>query len=125
MKKMLPCGLLALALFLPALALAPAAGTGQTRPAHLITQPLLPPDIVWSGQSPLGPVQEREDRCPPYQHRDDNGHCVDDPGVQHHHGHYDPEPGEQCWVECLCHEGEYPSGNSCSPCSYVGMVCKR
>jgi hypothetical protein len=124
MRKILPCGLLALALFLPAVALAPAEAR-QTRPAQLISEPLLSPDIAWHGQRPLTPVQQKEDECHPWQHKNQNGECVDDPGVEHHHGHYDQGPGEQCWVECLCEDGQYPSGNSCSPCSYVGMVCKK
>ena len=68
-----------------------------------------------------------KDGCRCYQHKDDDGNCKDDPGTSHHHGHYEPEPGEQCWVivECLCREGQSPSGNSCTPCSYSGedTVC--
>ena len=64
-----------------------------------------------------------KDRCPPYQYKDDNGNCVDKPGTEHHHGHHEPESGEECWDECLCREGQYPSGGSCSPCSYEGTVC--
>jgi hypothetical protein len=73
-------------------------------------------------------AQEKKDGCRPYQHRDENGRCVDDPGVTHHGEGYEPRPGEQCWVVmlCLCREGQYPSGESCSPCSTNGkeVVCK-
>jgi hypothetical protein len=48
---------------------------------------------------------------------------VDNPGTTRHHDHYDPQPGEECWLECLCEDGQYPSGNSCSPCEYVDTVC--
>lgn len=64
-----------------------------------------------------------EIKCDPWQH-EENGQCVDNPGVHHHHGHYDPAAGEQCWVECMCYEGQYPANQSCAPCSYVGMVCQ-
>ncbi|HEV2960985.1 MAG TPA: hypothetical protein VG649_04105 [Candidatus Angelobacter sp.] len=72
------------------------------------------------------PVDRNGCRC--YQHKGDNGKCQDDPGVTHHGAQYDPQPGEECWVItlCLCREGQYPSGNSCAPCSYSGeeTVCR-
>ena len=70
-------------------------------------------------------AQRDEDTCRPWQYKDRDGNCVDRPGTVHHPGNYAPRPGEQCWIECLCYEGEYPTGNSCSPCSFVGMVCTR
>src|SRR6266478_4374334 len=44
-----------------------------------------------------------EDRCRPWQHKEDD-RCVDDRDVEIHHGPHQPEPTEQCWVvtECLC-----------------------
>jgi hypothetical protein len=68
---------------------------------------------------------EQQDSCEqehPWQHTV-NGKCVDKPGTIHHSGDYEPVAGEECWVECLCYEGQYPTGESCSPCSFVGMVC--
>src|SRR5947207_2141087 len=67
-------------------------------------------------------AQRDQDKCQPWQRRDKDGDCVDNPGTVHHGGNYVPGPGQQCWVECLCREGQYPSGSSCSPCSFVGMV---
>jgi hypothetical protein len=64
-----------------------------------------------------------ENDCRPWQVKDQNGNCVDKPGTTHHPGHYDPKPGEQCWVECLCEDGQRPAADNCSPCSYQGMVC--
>jgi hypothetical protein len=70
--------------------------------------------------------QSEEDRCYPWQYRDDHGDCVDRPHVIHFHGEHHPsEAGEQCWIECLCEEGTYPSGNDCGACSFVGTVCIR
>jgi len=67
---------------------------------------------------------DEKEKCKPWQVKDkDTDKCVDKPGATHHHGHYDPGPHEQCWVECLCEEGEYPGDDSCAPCSYQGMVC--
>ena len=68
-------------------------------------------------------AQNDQEKCKPWQYRDDDGDCVDKPDVIHHHGHYEPHSGEQCWVECLCRDGQYPGGDSCSPCSYEGIVC--
>jgi len=69
-------------------------------------------------------AQSDRDRCDPWQYRDDNGDCVDRPHVHHHlHVHYEPDAGEQCWIECMCEEGTYPSGNDCGGCSFVGTVC--
>jgi len=73
--------------------------------------------------SPRVMAQNDQDECHPWQYRDHNGNCVDRPHVIHHHPGYEPTGGEQCWMECLCQEGTYPSGNSCSQCSYVGTVC--
>jgi hypothetical protein len=70
-------------------------------------------------------AQKDQDECRPWQHKGKDDKCVDNPGTVHHHGRYEPEPGETCWVECLCGEGQYPGGDDCSPCSYVGMVCSR
>jgi hypothetical protein len=67
-------------------------------------------------------AQNDQNKCKPWQHKEDD-RCVDNPGTVHHHGHYEPAHGEKCWVECLCYERQYPSGDSCAPCSYVGMVC--
>jgi hypothetical protein len=68
--------------------------------------------------------QSDQDKCDPWQYRDENGDCVDKPHVHHHyHAHYEPEAGEQCWVECMCEEGTYPGGDNCAPCSFVGTVC--
>jgi hypothetical protein len=72
-------------------------------------------------------VAQQQDDCEkahPWQHKVD-GECVDKPGVTHYHGNHSPEPQEECWIECLCRQGELPSGNSCAPCSYVGTVCIR
>jgi|ERR1700682_5974377 len=72
-------------------------------------------------------VTQEQDECErqhPWQHKV-NGACVDKPGVVHYHGNHSPEAGERCWIECLCRRGEYPSGNTCGPCSYVGTVCLR
>ena len=76
--------------------------------------------------SSLVVVQEKDEceKAHPWQHKV-NGECVDKPDVHHYHGDHSPESGEECWIECLCHKGQYPSGNSCSPCSYVGTVCIR
>jgi hypothetical protein len=71
----------------------------------------------------VGGATASQDDCKPWQHKNADGDCVDNPGVTRHHGHYEPSPAEQCWDECLCYEGEYPRGNSCSPCSFVGTVC--
>ena len=68
-------------------------------------------------------AQDDQEECHPWQYRDRNGICQDKPHVIHHHGDYDPQLGEECWVECLCQEGLAPGGNGCSPCSYVGTVC--
>jgi len=79
---------------------------------------------IRASNAPINKIQPDEERCQPWQYRDEDGHCKDRPGVHHHHGHYDPQPGETCWIECLCREGQAPSGNSCGSCSFVGMVCK-
>lgn len=66
--------------------------------------------------------QEQKDECEkahPWQHKV-NGECVDKPGVCHNCGQ---PSGYNCWVECLCREGQYPANDSCSPCSRVGTVC--
>ena|SRR2546423_574877 len=65
----------------------------------------------------------QDKQCQEWQHKEGDK-CVDDPGVTHHPPGYTPGREEQCWVECLCREGEYPSNESCAPCSKVGMVCK-
>ena len=69
-------------------------------------------------------VAQRDEceKAHPWQHTV-NGECVDKPHVTHYHGDHSPGPGEACWIECLCDEGESPSGNSCGPCSYMGTVC--
>ena len=68
--------------------------------------------------------QKDQDKCDPWQYRDENGDCVDKPHVHHFHGeHHDAEGGEECWVECLCEEAQSPAGDSCAPCSFVGTVC--
>jgi len=65
-----------------------------------------------------------QDKCDPWQYRDQNGDCVDKPHTHHIHGeHHAPEAGEECWVECLCEQGQYPANDSCAPCSFVGTVC--
>jgi hypothetical protein len=65
-----------------------------------------------------------QDRCYEWQYRDENGNCVDKQHVHHHyHTHYEPEGGEQCWIECMCEEGTSPSGDDCGACSFVGTVC--
>lgn len=69
--------------------------------------------------------QDDKNQCHPWQEKDKNDNCVDKPGVEHHHGHYEPQKGEKCWVECLCKEGESPADSSCAPCSYVGVVCMK
>ena len=77
-----------------------------------------------SAQSPQRLMaQNDQEECKPWQYRDDDGDCVDKPNVIHHQGDYEPHSGQQCWVECLCRDGQYPSGDNCSPCSYVGIVC--
>jgi hypothetical protein len=69
-------------------------------------------------------LQQDQDTCKPWQYRDENGDCVDKPHAHHFHGeHHEAEAGEECWVECLCEEGQYPGGDSCAPCSFVGTVC--
>jgi len=79
-----------------------------------------------ASSSLMAQQQEKKDECKPWQMKDENGNCVDRPNTHHYHGHsHQPEPGETCWVECLCHDGERPSGNDCSPCSFVGTVCTR
>lgn len=128
MMRMLACGVLTLGLFLPGTVWAPTVHAGQT-PSVLPRLPLhLWPADLRGWQAPVqdqSQPQQGNDQCQPWQHKDENGNCVDNPNVVHHHGDYTPEPGETCWVECMCQEGEYPSGNSCSPCSYVGMVCTK
>jgi hypothetical protein len=75
---------------------------------------------------PAGRGQSDQNRCYPWQYRDDNGDCVDRPHVIHIQGErHQPETGEQCWIECMCEEGTYPSGNDCGACSFVGTVCIR
>jgi hypothetical protein len=72
-------------------------------------------------------VVAQEDECEkahPWQHKVD-GKCVDKPHVTHYHGDHNPGEGEECWIECLCYEGQAPSGNGCGSCSYVGTVCIR
>jgi hypothetical protein len=70
--------------------------------------------------------QSDENRCYPWQYRDDNDECVDRPHVIHFHGeHHPPETGEQCWIECMCEGETYPSGNDCGACSFLGTVCIR
>jgi len=78
------------------------------------------PDITGSRTAT---PQKQKDECKPWQQKDKNDNCVDKPGAIHHGVDYAPSPGETCWVECLCREGLYPQGNSCSPCSKVGVVC--
>ena len=79
--------------------------------------------------SPILIAQEQEDRCKEWQHRDSDGDCVDNRDVHHFEGHHEPAHGEQCWVvtKCLCQQGQFPSSQSCSPCSYVGeeTICVR
>jgi hypothetical protein len=72
---------------------------------------------------PLCVIAEQDD-CPAYQHKE-NGRCVDNPGIIHRPIDYKPRPTEQCWIECLCYEGQYPAtSGGCSPCSTVGIVCQ-
>jgi len=125
MKKMLVSGLFVLALFLTIEALLHASPSGQTPPTHLAQQSLLPSHITRSNQLSLAAVEQQKDECPPLQHKNANGECVDDPNVIHYHGSHNPLPGETCYAECLCYEGQYPINDNCSPCSYVGVVCKR
>src|SRR5258707_179814 len=74
--------------------------------------------------APVSFGRSDQDKCDPWQYRDENGDCVDRPHVHHHPDvHYEPAGSEQCWVECMCEEGSYPSGNDCGPCSFVGTVC--
>src|SRR5213082_754589 len=68
-------------------------------------------------------AQDDQEECQRWQYRDRNGDCVDRRDTFRPSGDYHPHSGEQCWVECLCHEGQFPGGNGCSPCSYVGLVC--
>ena len=75
-----------------------------------------------NSKSPSPHLQDQKDECEkkhPWQHKV-NGQCVDKPGVCRNCGQ--PE-GYECWVECLCREGEYPANESCAPCSRVGTVC--
>jgi len=107
MKKMLTCSLLVIALCLSRPALAPAGDVGQILSASWAHQLHLRPAIAFPGQEAFTRVQDKDHQCAPYQHWDkDKGQCVDNPNVTHHHGHYDPQPGERCWVECLCREGQ-------------------
>jgi hypothetical protein len=73
-------------------------------------------------------AQGTKDDCQPCQHKDRNDRCVDDSDCKHYPEGHEPGSDEQCWVvtKCLCREGEYPRGESCSPCSYAGkeVVCK-
>ena len=70
------------------------------------------------------PQQKDQKECEPWQHRNANGDCVDRPHVHHYHGeHHAPDGGEECWVECLCEVGTYPTADTCAPCSFVGTVC--
>ncbi len=64
------------------------------------------------------------EKCQPYEYKDSEGHCKDLPDVLHHRGPYEPRAGEQCWTECLCHQGQSPADVGCGSCSYVGMVCR-
>jgi hypothetical protein len=70
-------------------------------------------------------MAQNETECPRWQYKDTNGYCVDRPNVFRPAIDYIPQAGEQCWAECLCKAGTYPSGNGCSPCSHVGTVCIR
>src|SRR5205085_1036066 len=84
-----------------------------TSPHTLVTRPLA--------------ARQQQDECEkahPWQHKV-NGECVDKPHVAHYHGDHNPEPGEQCWIECLCRRGESPGAGSCGSCSYSGTVCIR
>ncbi len=125
MKKILSGSLLVMVLCLPMPALAPAGQFGQNLAGNWILRLHLRPAIALRGQLAFTPVQDKDEECHPWQHKDENGNCVDNSNVTHHHGHYEPQPGETCWVECLCEEGQSPSDSSCSPCSYVGMVCTQ
>jgi hypothetical protein len=70
--------------------------------------------------------QSDENRCYPWQYRDDNGHRVDMPHVIHFQDEHHPaETGEQYWIQCMCEEETCPSGDDCGACSFLGTVCIR
>lgn len=75
------------------------------------------------GSQPLKADTEDCD-CHPWEYCDENGDCHDKPHTHHlHHVHHEPEPGETCWVECLCEQGTSPASDTCAPCEFVGTVC--
>ena len=80
--------------------------------------------VALAGSRSLQASNTDDCHCYEWQYCDENGDCTDKPHVHHHyHVHYEPEGGEQCWIECMCQEGTYPSGNDCGACSFVGTVC--
>lgn len=89
---------------------------------YLLTTPLARENRAWTASSPVVQEEDKCEKAHPWQHTVD-GKCVDKPNVTHYHGDHSPGSGEECWIECLCYEGQYPGNNSCSPCSYVGTVC--
>jgi len=101
-------------------------GPGASEDAVAVARPLAPePEEPVTRTASAASETENQDDCEaehPWQHKVD-GSCVDKPDTVHHSGDYEPSPGEQCWVECLCYEEQRPSSESCSPCSYVGTVC--
>ena len=71
-------------------------------------------------------TQQKKDECEekkPWQHKV-NGECVDKPGTIHHNDrNYQRQPSEECWIECLCYDGQNMSGDGCGSCSFVSIVC--
>lgn len=86
----------------------------------LLSLAAVTPVAANSGQGELPPPPPGE--CYPWQHKDDDGGCQDNPDLHVHHGHYEPPEGEQCWdmALCWCEEGQAPSSDSCAPCSDAG-----
>jgi hypothetical protein len=74
-----------------------------------------------ASSSPAVVAQDKQ--CQEWEHKEGDN-CVRDPDAYDQPSDHTPGPGEKCWVQCLCRQGQYPADQSCSPCSKVGMVCK-